>query len=348
MIERSRDSRGEAGSASSAVADFNGLAREVLELLAERVGLRLWLVTRVVEDRQVVLVSHYAPKGGYGMPAGSVLIWSASLCYQLVAGHGPRVAPRIADVAPYAAAAAGLPAPVAAYVGVPLQQPDGALFGTLCGFDPEPQSDDLFVAEPLVRLQARLLATVLAHELAADQHVRRAELAEAEASIDVLTGLANRRAWDRIVAREDARCRRYGHPACVLAVDLDGLKVVNDTDGHAAGDELLRRAGHVLRASARDSDLAARVGGDEFGVLAVEADAAQGARQADRLRAALHNAGVPATVGLGVRSTDRTLADAWRQADQNMYETKRRSALHQRPAAPHPPAADPSGQNSSA
>ncbi len=179
----------------------------------------------------MVLVSHYAPKGGYGMPAGSVLIWSASLCYQLVAGHGPRVAPRIADVAPYAAAAAGLPAPVAAYVGVPLQQPDGALFGTLCGFDPEPQSDDLFVAEPLVRLQARLLATVLAHELAADQHVRRAELAEAEASIDVLTGLANRRAWDRIVAREDARCRRYGHPACVLAVDLDGLKVVNDTDG---------------------------------------------------------------------------------------------------------------------
>jgi hypothetical protein len=64
------------------------------------------------------------------------------------------------------------------------------------------------------------------------------------------------------------------------------------------------------------------------GVLLVEADATQGARQADRLRAALHKAGVPATVGLGVRSTDRTLAYAWRQADQNMYETKRRCALH--------------------
>jgi hypothetical protein len=82
LIEGSRDPRGEAGSASSLVADFGGLAREVLELLAERVGLRLWLVTRVVEDRQVVLVSHYAAKGGYGMPAGSVLSWSASLCYQ--------------------------------------------------------------------------------------------------------------------------------------------------------------------------------------------------------------------------------------------------------------------------
>jgi diguanylate cyclase (GGDEF)-like protein len=344
LIAGSGALRTEVAPASGWVADFDELAGEVLALLAERVGLRLWLVTRVVEDRQLVVVSHYDAAGGYGLPAGSVLSWPTSLCWQLVAGHGPQVAPRVAAVPSYAAAAAGLPARVAAYVGVPLRRPDGALFGTLCGFDPEPQSDALLTAEPLVRLQARLLATVLAHALAADDHVRRAERAEAEASIDALTGLANRRAWDRVVGSEEARCRRYGHPACVLAVDLDGLKDVNDTHGHAAGDEVLRRAGHALKACARDSDLAARVGGDEFAVLAVETDAVQGARQADRLRTALNRAGVPATVGLGVRSPDRTLTEAWRQADQNMYETKRGSAGNRPRPAPRPRGSDPSDQ----
>ena len=67
----------------------------------------------------------------------------------------------------------------------------------------------------------------------------------------------------------------------------------------------------------------ARLGGDEFAVLAVETDAAQGARQAERIRAALHDAGVSAAVGLGVRTADVTLLQTWEQADQAMYAAKR-------------------------
>ncbi len=324
--------RSDAAAPSGMVADFRVLARDVLELLADRVGLRLWLVTRVVDDGQLVLVSSYSPQTGYDVPAGAVLSWPASLCFQMVAGPGPRLVPRVADVPPYAAAAAALPAPVAAYVGMPLHRPDGSLFGTLCGFDPEPQPPDLLDAEPLVRLQARLLATVLAHELQAEQQARRAEQAEAQASVDALTGLANRRAWDRLLAREEARCRRYGSPACVLMVDLDGLKRVNDTQGHAAGDELLRQAAQVLAMSARRGDLVARLGGDEFAVLAVETDAAQGARQAERLQVALDDAGVAAAVGLGVRPPASSLVQAWQQADRAMYAAKHRSSSRSRDA----------------
>lgn len=102
------------------VADFAALADEVLELLAGQVGLRLWLVTRVVDGGQVVLLSRHGPDGDYGLSPGSVLDWAASLCFQMVAGPGPRVAPRVEDVEQYARAAATAPAPVAAYVGVPL------------------------------------------------------------------------------------------------------------------------------------------------------------------------------------------------------------------------------------
>lgn len=139
-----------------------------------------------------------------------------------------------------------------------------------------------------------------------------------------MTGLANRRAWDRLSAAEDDRCRRYGHPACVLVVDLDGLKAVNDHSGHAAGDDLLRRAAAVLRAAARRTDLVARVGGDEFGVLAVDIEPADGVAQAERLHAALAVAGIDATVGVAARPPDGnlTLTETWRRA--NMYQHKRR------------------------
>ncbi len=71
---------------------------------------------------------------------------------------------------------------------------------------------------------------------------RRNEHLELEALVDPLTSLLNRRAWDRLLAREEERCRRYGHTATVFVIDLDQLKEVNDAAGHAAGDALLVHA----------------------------------------------------------------------------------------------------------
>lgn len=87
------------------------------------------------------------------------------------------------------------------------------------------------------------------------------------ATVDPLTGLHNRRIAEQRLAGEVARSRRYGQPLTVMMLDLDGFKQVNDQHGHAAGDALLREFALRLNAAIRSSDVAMRIGGDEFMVL---------------------------------------------------------------------------------
>jgi diguanylate cyclase (GGDEF)-like protein len=247
----------------------------------------------------------------------------------MVAGNGPTVAPRVEEVPAYAAALNRNLAPIQAYVGVPVRHAGGTLFGTLCAFDEEAQSDVLLGAQSQLQLKARLLATVLELELARQQLRRRAERAELIAAQDALTGLANRRGWDQILAAEESRCQRYGHPACVLVVDINNLKAINDTQGHAAGDEVLRRCARVLADTSRNSDLVARLGGDEFGVLAVETTAEGGRGTRCQLARALADAGLNAAIGLAPRAS--SLNQAWHEADKDMYLVKGSQRACRRP-----------------
>lgn len=97
------------------------------------------------------------------------------------------------------------------------------------------------------------------------------------ACTDQLTGLANRRLFDEMAQREIMRANRYDHPFTLAFADIDNFKAVNDKFGHAAGDELLKAVGDVVRRNLRSSDTVARLGGDEFGILLPETgkDAAQ-------------------------------------------------------------------------
>jgi diguanylate cyclase (GGDEF)-like protein len=90
------------------------------------------------------------------------------------------------------------------------------------------------------------------------------------AALDPLTGLYNRRSGEQRLAQEMSRSTRNGHPLTVLALDLDDLKHVNDTFGHPAGDDLIRSFAERLNSAVRGSDLAFRLGGDEFLVLLPE------------------------------------------------------------------------------
>jgi two-component system cell cycle response regulator len=120
---------------------------------------------------------------------------------------------------------------------------------------------------------------------------------EEAAFTDHLTGLANRRRFERQLAREVNRTIRYGHAFCLLLLDIDHFKRINDTFGHDMGDEVLRHLGRALQEATRGIDLAARVGGEEFAVILPETKLEPGWEVADRLRETIEHLRVP-TVGI--------------------------------------------------
>ena len=289
-----------------------------LRLLRQQAAFDLWMVTRIEDDALVVLDG---TENGYGLRPGDVIPYAASLDWRMVHGQGPRVAPRVNDVPAYATAGVAQVLPVCAYAGAPLTV-DGVVYGTLSAYDPLPKDDGVRDLLPTLEALASLLSNVLTLELRSSQVARRAEQAEVEAHVDPLTQLGNRLAWSKVLVEEEARCRRYGRPACVISVDLDGLKRANDAYGHDAGDRLLRSAAIVLRRVSRMCDQVARVGGDEFALLAVEASELEGRALMDRVATAFAQAGIEASVGMAVR--EDTLEEAWKAADAAMYRHKRR------------------------
>jgi two-component system cell cycle response regulator len=154
---------------------------------------------------------------------------------------------------------------------------------------------------------------------------------EEAAFTDHLTGLANRRRFERQLEREAGRSLRYNRPFCLLLIDIDNFKAVNDTYGHEAGDEAIRRLANSLQAGTRGIDLAARIGGEEFAVILPETHFGGGLELAERLRSAVREIEIPVvgyiTSSFGVAEfplhaqTERELIAV---ADAALYEAKRR------------------------
>jgi diguanylate cyclase (GGDEF)-like protein len=299
--------------------DFAAAGNAAIKFLHQRLGFDLWMVTRTEENDWIVLQTE---DHGYGIAPPTVFKWADSFCSRMVSGEGPRIAPRSSDVPAYASAPIGRKVKIESYIGVPITRGDGSLFGTLCAIHPTPQPDSITKELPLVELMASMLSGILASELRAIEGERRVERALSEAETDSLTNLYNRRGLDRLIATEERRCRRYGHPACVIAIDLDGLKAVNDSRGHAAGDDLICTAAAVLRETGRENDVVARIGGDEFVILGLECEEPSAGILTQRMRAKLHDAGVAASLGFAMRDPARGLEYARHAADQAMYRDK--------------------------
>jgi len=173
-------------------------------------------------------------------------------------------------------------------------------------------------------------ATPEVEALRAEVEALKAEVERlaALADRDVLTPLLNRRAFERELVRAIAFCRRYGSPACLLYLDLDGFKGVNDSLGHQAGDEALIRVAALLTANIRESDVAARLGGDEFALLLFQAGADEGLAKAAALSdaiAALEIEGRRLGGTFGVRAFDDHASGAeWlAEADAAMFVRKK-------------------------
>lgn len=213
---------------------------------------------------------------------------------------------------------------------VPLVYPEGPAFGALCGLGGAQDVGNPAATARVERWADILVAIASAEREAETQAERaaesddRARRVEVEALTDALTGVANRRAWDRALEAEESRRRRYGGPAAVVVVDLDELKQINDTQGHLHGDLLLRLVARIIQDTSRESDVVARTGGDEFAVLALDCEEPQLRILLSRLRDALEREGVSASVGGACRRLSAGMAEAWAEADDVMFEEKNR------------------------
>ncbi len=215
------------------------------------------------------------------------------------------------------------------YAGYPLEGPGGHRIGTLCVIDRKARTlceDDL---ETL-----RDIGEMVVNEFASLQM----------AITDELTGLSNRRGFETLSGQALAMCRRAGEPASLVMIDMDGFKQINDRFGHDEGDQALKAFAGLLLETFRDSDVVARIGGDEFCVLLTGAGSKITEIVTRRLRQAVeaHNAqsdkDYTLDCSIGIAEHDvyhhQGIAETMREADEQMYANKRskpkrsRTAVH--------------------
>ncbi len=159
-----------------------------------------------------------------------------------------------------------------------------------------------------------------------------------ESRTDHLTGLANRREFERVMEREVALAERHSRRLTMMMIDLDNLKRINDRQGHRGGDASLRLVAQQLQRVVRASDLCARIGGDEFAVAMPETDIDRGREVAQRLRvsmlemslAAKSSSAVEVSVGLAAWRPGQDWQSVYQSADVDLYADKARRKLARR------------------
>jgi two-component system cell cycle response regulator len=186
-----------------------------------------------------------------------------------------------------------------------------------------------FFIYPLIRTQVKEEGKLRAMTASLSA---RSETLEQAALTDPLTGMQNRRYFDDALREYISEFRRIDRPVGLMILDLDHFKGVNDTHGHDVGDEVLRAVAGCLRDMTRYHDVVARLGGEEFAVVAPNMDEAMLTKLAERIRRAI--AGMPiasgnvhlkvtASVGLAVWNKRETAEEFYRRADRMLYQAKR-------------------------
>lgn len=279
--------------------DFSSAALEALKLLYERMGFGLWMVTRTEGEDWIVL---QAEDHGYGVKNGDVFKWTDSFCSRMVQGLGPCIAPNSNSVAAYANAPIGRQVSIGSYVGIPLEDADGQLFGTLCAIDPQPKPESIESELPMIRFIGRLLSTCLAAELKVASKERLQQYDELRSTgslVDKATGALLPSAWQKVVHSEDSRCQRFGHPAYVIRIKAD------EGDPNFA-----TTVASVLRHSLNPTHTLARTGDHEFLLLLPECDAVAGEAKRKEIESQLAKKMENAQISGLARNSRNSLEDA--------------------------------------
>jgi diguanylate cyclase len=310
--------------------DFDGfdqMARPLLDLVRRLTGLETTFITEIdwVGQQQSVVLALNTRE--LHVAEGSSLPWADSMCrWSFLSGRAHTAQVEI----DFPGSIGGGELGMQTFVAMPIRDGDD-IVGTVCG-----ASQDAIDLDPEVLVDLDLIAQALAFQLVAHMEAqelrRRATEAEALALVDPLTGLANRRGFDARYEQELARSARYDVPVALLAMDIDDFKVVNDSFGHVAGDDVLVAAADVLRRAARASDLPARLGGDEFVLLLSPGDERVAQTVAERIveefQAATEQLQMPCSLSIGSSTSETTpLRALVLVADESLYRAKAIKAI---------------------
>ena len=174
----------------------------------------------------------------------------------------------------------------------------------------------------------------ITHFVATAKDITKQKQAESElrdrAEKDYLTGIFNRRKFYELLAAEIERAMRYEHPLSLIMMDIDHFKKINDRCGHAAGDEVLKATSLMLQKNIRQTDILARIGGEEFVLLATETSVEHTLDLAEKIRSAIESSTMlpdgKVTISFGVAGFDNaiTLDELMRRADEALYLAKAR------------------------
>jgi diguanylate cyclase (GGDEF)-like protein len=203
---------------------------------------------------------------------------------------------------------------------VPLRTADGTIGSLSAVTRSSPHSFPEETVDALEALAARAGPALL--------NARRFVEANRLAELDSLTGLSNQRVFHEALAREVARSRRYGRRLSLVVLDLDDFKRINDRIGHLAGDAVLAEVASRLRSVVRSTDIACRIGGDEFAVILPESTHADADNLAARIERAVGSEPIAKlgklkiSAGVAELSPEDTAADLFERADEELYRAK--------------------------
>lgn len=297
--------------------DFTSAVDAILDALHHLIPLKLWMVTRVEGDDWIVLHTRgNAPR----IRPGAVFNWQHSYCIRMNAGDGPNIAADAQAVPAYASAAINDQASIGCYVGFPLYDAEGELFGTLCGLHPQPMDADITRHQPIIQA----MATTLTHVLRLDQHAEALDRLRLQTALathsDPPTGTLNRRGWEMALEAEETRCRLGGQPAGVIVVTL-ATQTPSGQRNAPAEDAGLVHAVLALQAQVGPGEFVGRLGGARFGILVSGRAATTLTEYSENLERALTGQGIPAQVSHAMReAASGTLEQAQIRAERHLRQ----------------------------
>jgi diguanylate cyclase (GGDEF)-like protein len=308
-----------------------GQWESMLNILAEFMDVPVAMLTRLERDDLSVYVKNTSPSNPFKLGTKEKCTGSGSYC-EYVIHHSSRLFVNNALDDPEWRDNPDVAYELINYLGYPVRWPNGDMFGTLCVLDNKPH----VYTEKQERLMLQMRNMVEINLELLEKNLELENLSknlQYLANTDELTGIWNRRAFIAESNKELQRAQRTQHPTCLLMMDLDDFKEINDKFGHEVGDEVLKLFTHSIRATKRSYDIFGRVGGEEFAMLLPETRKVEAIELAERLRQRVseiffhkQQTDITITVSIGLyelAKNDTTILAALGKADKVLYAAKR-------------------------